>query len=252
MSSHLTRIARSILAPLGLEVIKLSTAKRLRAHAFAQYRGDVLLDTIVRAELQQGRSPTFVQIGANDGVSDDRFHDIVRRHGLSGVLVEPLPDPFERLVQNYDGVEGLHFENVAVGPGPGPLTLFTFDAATEGGQALDPFASTSRSHLEEWKERLGLESGIVGIEVPTLSPQELADRHGFERFDIFVIDAEGFDYEIIRLIDFERHKPLVVQFEDVHLSEDEHMQCYREFAALGYGLARSQQDTFAIRVRDPR
>ena len=39
----------------------------------------------------------FVQIGAHDGISFDGLYGFVTQHQCSGIVVEPLPDLFERL-----------------------------------------------------------------------------------------------------------------------------------------------------------
>jgi hypothetical protein len=52
-------------------------------------------------------TPTFVQIGANDGMGDDPVRRHVFEDGWVGVLVEPLPDVFERLqVASLSGLCG--------------------------------------------------------------------------------------------------------------------------------------------------
>ena len=47
------------------------------------------------------RSPTFLQIGAFDGVGDDDLRELIWRHRLRGVLVEPQPAAFARLKETY-------------------------------------------------------------------------------------------------------------------------------------------------------
>ncbi len=43
----------------------------------------------------------FVQIGANDGIRFDGLYRFVTQQPCSGIVVEPLPDMFERLRANY-------------------------------------------------------------------------------------------------------------------------------------------------------
>jgi hypothetical protein len=63
----------------------------------------------------------FVQIGANDGKTEDYLYDFVCRGGWRGILVEPVRPVFEKLQRNYRDVPDLTFENVAISDGDGLL-----------------------------------------------------------------------------------------------------------------------------------
>jgi hypothetical protein len=65
------------------------------------------LPYLVTEELRKNANLFFLQIGANDGVFCDPLHDLVLRHNLSGLLVEPLRNLFERLRANYAGQPGI-------------------------------------------------------------------------------------------------------------------------------------------------
>jgi hypothetical protein len=52
-----------------------------------------VLPYLVTEELRKNANFFFLQIGANDGVLGDPLHDLVLRHKLTGLLVEPLPNP---------------------------------------------------------------------------------------------------------------------------------------------------------------
>ena len=48
---------------------------------------------------------SFIQIGANDGISSDPLYRFVKRNRgkVKGIVVEPLPDFFVKLKKNYSG-----------------------------------------------------------------------------------------------------------------------------------------------------
>ena len=48
---------------------------------------------------------TFVEIGANDGERHDHLRGFILERDWRGLMVEPLPDLFARLVANYAGVD---------------------------------------------------------------------------------------------------------------------------------------------------
>src|SRR5262245_49306956 len=54
----------------------------------------------------------FVQIGANDG--QDAIHELVVRHKLGGLAVEPLPDVFAKLRKTYHKYPKVKLCNLAI------------------------------------------------------------------------------------------------------------------------------------------
>lgn len=47
----------------------------------------------------------------------------------------------------------------------------------------------------------------------------LVQRNRVKRIDLLQIDTEGFDFEIIKMINFDRIKPRILQFEHRHLTK---------------------------------
>jgi hypothetical protein len=69
--------------------------------------------------------PFFIQIGANDGKTHDPLYKFVTEFGWSGILLEPLPDIFERLKANYAGRPNLKLLNAALAPEDGSRVFYT-------------------------------------------------------------------------------------------------------------------------------
>jgi len=84
-----------------------------------------ILDLAIRSRLSVNPDFRFLQVGANDGVRHDPIRELVLEFGLRGVLLEPLPDMFEALRENYSGQPQLEFVNAAVSAGEDSLTLAT-------------------------------------------------------------------------------------------------------------------------------
>src|SRR5262245_47914808 len=55
---------------------------------------------------------------------DDPIHFLVRKYGWCGVLLEPDPQLFERLKENYSGVDGPILVNAALSPINGKTTFY--------------------------------------------------------------------------------------------------------------------------------
>ena len=56
----------------------------------------------------------FVQIGANNGLTDDPLRQFVTKYHWHGCLVEPQPQVFQQLLKNYAQEKQLAFENSAI------------------------------------------------------------------------------------------------------------------------------------------
>jgi hypothetical protein len=62
--------------------------------------------------------------------------------------------------------------------------------------------------------------------------------HGVARVDVLQVDVEGFDAEVIRLFDFDRWQPSIVQFEHKHLSRGDIDSSLEQLAGFGYRMHR--------------
>ncbi len=202
---------------------------------------DVLLRMVLNGERPDAF--TFVQIGANDGRTNDPLRRLIIRHGFRGVLVEPQPAAFARLVRNYDSVPGLAFENSAVGATHGEATLYRFRPGPGVPDWADCLASFSREHLVHNFD--GITGSIEEIVVPTLTFSELVARHGLSRIDLLQIDTEGFDFEIIKMIDFETTRPTIINFEQALLVGRVRQECYLYLGQKGYKITENGVDAVA-------
>jgi FkbM family methyltransferase len=160
------------------------------------------------------------------------------------VVVEPQTGPFSDLRVTYGDAPRLTLRNVAIGErnevrpfyrvAPGPTVpawaaqLASFDPAVimrHGG----PSANLRENLTCEDVQCVTFESLLADV----------------DRVDLLQIDAEGYDATLLRLFDFERWKPSIVQFEHKHLSVAEHDAAIRHIVAYGYRIAIAQLDTVA-------
>jgi len=191
----------------------------------------------------------FVQIGAFDGTTHDPLRAHVRDGRWHGVLVEPQPRYFRRLLESYVRTDGLSFVNAAIDGERGSRTLYGVQSASgEPIDGLAHLASFSRDHLLDWQRRdgrAGSDLRIVGTPVHCLTFEDLlAD---VEYVDLLHIDAEGYDFELLKLFDFDRFAPELVRFEHIHLSREDWDAAVRLLVRHGYRTIREEYDTTAYR-----
>jgi FkbM family methyltransferase len=200
---------------------------------------------------------TFVEVGANDGEQHDHLRPFILGRDWTGVMVEPVPYVFERLSRNYAGVERVALENAAVGDRDGTLPFYHLVDAREDERAAlpdwyDGIGSFSREALLSHAEHIpDIESRMVCAQVPVLTLESLCRRHGIERLDLLVIDAEGYDWEIVRAIDFEARRPQLLVYEHYHLRPDERSASAAHLRERGYETMEEGFDTFCLGTAAP-
>ncbi|WP_337175855.1 FkbM family methyltransferase [Paludisphaera sp.] len=193
-----------------------------------------------------GRDAVVIQIGANDGKSNDPVGKYIDRYHWRGLLVEPHPKTFKKLVERYRGEDQVMFENAAVGGIDGTMEFFCFREDPIVPEWASQLASLRRDilmrHLSVVKHRKDL---VTSIQVPVMTFSTLLERHGVDRFDVLVIDTEGYDYEVLKSVDFRAHRPSIVFYEHSHLKGGDLGRARSLLADAGYQLCSVGGDTIA-------
>jgi FkbM family methyltransferase len=154
----------------------------------------------------------FLQIGANDGVSHDPIHAFVSTFRIAGIVVEPLPDVFERLCATYSKHPQIKKLNIAVHEELERVTLYR--PATDNGDQNSGIASLNQDRFKLTSERSGVqEEDIQAVEVPAMSLSRLLESEQVKHLDLLQIDTEGYDMQILAGLDITKHKPSIIRFE---------------------------------------
>jgi FkbM family methyltransferase len=193
--------------------------------------------TVVRSLGNRASRPlTFVQIGANDGVRCDPLHETVITHHWRGVLVEPIPDLFERLVENYPGASTLTFENAALGTTNGSITLWVVRPRMGDPDWADQLASFDKEVvLRHRNEVPQLDDRLEHVEVESLTLPTLVRRHDLQTIDLLHVDAEGFDLQVLDQVDLTAEwAPRSVIFEKKHLEPVPYRKTLARYRRAGY------------------
>lgn len=213
-----------------------------------------VLDLVLPHYMKQEPDIFFIQVGANDGTSADPVTKLINKYNLRGLLVEPQPKTFKKLVKNYQDQNQLIFENSAIWTQDGTVTFY---AVREDEPGLPiwcyQIANLERDRvlamLSDGQNELNisqnLESLIEEIPVPALTFKTLLSKHNIQKLDLLVIDTIGYDFEIIKMIPFDSIKPPIIHFEHALLSLDERVACFKYLTGLGYSLSQAGVDTIA-------
>jgi FkbM family methyltransferase len=191
---------------------KLTRALGIRTYADERHWLD---DFAARA-----RDVLFLQIGAHDGKTDDKLYRLIQRHGWRGVLLEPVPYLFERLVTNYAGNPRLKFENSALASSDGTTTFYRLRQTDDPmPHWYDQLGTMNRDViLRHGREIPDIENYLIEERVACISYETLLRKYDISKVDLILIDTEGSDLEVLRQIDFKRHRPQLLIYEHKHLS----------------------------------
>jgi FkbM family methyltransferase len=246
--------ANQLLKTIGLEVRRKPTQLVRSPHDMALTLEFVAAHLAVRS---CGRQLTVLQIGAFDGVSNDPIGDALQMFGWNGVLVEPQPLPFAQLKRLHAGSERIQVYNLAVSDEDGTRDLFVVDPADDLPPFTQQLASFDRSHIERAQryvpKGVDVRARVRATPVATCTFDTLLRMAAVAHVDVLQIDAEGYDYELLRLFDVPVRLPAIINYEHQHLSRRDRDAAANLLVANGYRLAMSYSngDTVAYRS-EPR
>ncbi len=240
---QIPRMVSPIFKKMGLAVIRLEQALTMDTPSET-----ALMRLLLDAQFKAGEEFKFLQLGANDGL----LHDFVRpsvmgRANCRMFLVEPLPQCMASLEKNYRdaGVKSFKTMNCAVGTENGTLKLAVFDNDEEEHASL--ISSKYKDNLTQ--SGFGFKGKVNTIDVPcyTLDTLWSLFKEG-DRFDVFVIDVEKMDYEVLKnaMPFLAKVKPKIIVFEHSLMTQPERSEVTEKIAGLGYQLVPIGVNTFCF------
>jgi FkbM family methyltransferase len=196
----------------------------------------------------------FVQIGANDGISTDPLYPFVTKHPdrFRGLVVEPLRDKFQLLTRAYASIKSVIPVNLAVHNTEKEMLIHRVRQDLEGN--LPAWARGIGSFNPEHHKLSQIDSSFMTAEkVRCMSFDELLSCYEVESIDLLITDTEGYDYELLRAIDFDKRRPACVHFEhglgSGVMSWERYTSLVQYLAAAGYSISHESSDATAFLPR---
>jgi len=191
----------------------------------------------------------FVQVGAFDGLTNDPLHDLIRRFGWRGILLEPQAEAFAALAANYRDQPQLILRNAAVAAADGSRPLYKIRGGVPGLPPWAPqLASFRRETLLAHRDVIpGIDDLIETEEVECVSFDTLLAPFAGRAVDLLQIDAEGNDFEIIKMFHQGGRRASIVGYEHKHLSRREIADCAAFLVERGYSVGLDGENSIAYR-----
>lgn len=197
-----------------------------------------------------GKAAYLVQVGSNDGKTGDPLYPLLKKNkNWKALFVEPIPHFFKKLLQNYPDRKRFRFENCAVNEGENMLFYWVHPTARAVFPDLpywyDQLGSFDREHIVKHFDGK-LSPFIVSQQVEGIAFEHLLTKNQVANIDLLHIDAEGYDWKILRQLDLSRYQPSFILYEYHHLQEQEQLAA-AAFLKETYDLFYLDIDALAVR-----
>ena len=195
---------------------------------------------------------SFIQIGSNDGKTGDPIYPIIRRipNKCKGIVVEPVKFLFNQLKETYKGFKNvIPYEFAVVSSISDSMIFYRLEEKDDDGNLIrfNQCGSFKLDHLLLLKDKVpDIEKYIVKEEVKQITLNSLINISGLEKIDLLHVDAEGYDWEILRDLNFDFIKPRVIIFEHSNLDPINYMEAVKFFKFEGYFIYECFNDTICI------
>lgn len=191
---------------------------------------------------------SFIQVGANDGISFDDLYDFVTKRKSFGVVIEPVKSYFEELKNNYLALPNVVPVNMAVFHKKDVLYIYKINPEKSSNYPdwVKGIASFDSEHHK--KTNIKVED-IITENVEADHLMNIIDSNfkgDYSNVDLFQVDTEGFDYEVIKMIDFNKLHPKIIKFESVNLNDLQKEELAKILNNEGYVVFNEAGDTVAL------
>ncbi len=151
-----------------------------------------LLETIFNNQ----KTGFYVDIGANDGITLSNTKAL-EDSGWNGICIEPLPNSFDKLIQNRK----CKSYNVAINDTNSEIKFLKIDGYSEMlSGILDNYDNRHLARIDREIQNYGGKKEIIEIKGIKFS-----DLIAVKNIDYLSIDVEGSEMNILRSINFDNH-----------------------------------------------
>ena len=171
-----------------------------RRTSFSQDGEDLVLFSFY--EDQKGYKGFYIDVGAHNPFRFSNTAFFYRR-GWSGINIEPTPDLIPAFHRHRRRDINL---NIAISNSNEHLTFYMFD---------EPALNSFDAQISEFRDQTTRYKIIDKVKVQTYKLAEVLDKNleVNQRIDFLTIDAEGFDFEILKSNNWDKYRPQYILVE---------------------------------------
>jgi FkbM family methyltransferase len=165
------------------------------------------------------RDGFYIEAGANDGVSQSNTQALEVHKNWSGLLIEPNHIRFAECKANRS--DRNIFEHCAlVSPDHKKLTIRGNFAEQDLAASLMAQVTIPLDYYDIHQRTAAIEKQTrTVISVPAQTLQSLIDKHNIKKIDFLSLDVEGYEYEAMNGLSFDKNPPRFIRVETSQLPE---------------------------------
>ncbi len=191
----------------------------------------------------------FIQVGAYDGVSFDFLYEFVIKRKSKGLVIEPIEEYFLELTKNYINFPEILKINKAVHSNKKTVEIYKINKNKI--ENYPDWVKGIASFNKEHHKKVGIKSEDIVEEVVQADTlmNIINKKYKYKKLDFFQIDTEGYDFEVLKMFDFENIKPKIIKFESINLDDKDLIKLNNFLTKKKYYLFKEKGDTIAINLR---
>lgn len=222
---------------------KLGRGKYFRKKLFSTPR-------ILNKNFPENKEFTFVQVGANDGISFDFLYHFVTKRDISGIVIEPIKEYYNELCENYKSYTKVLKINKAVHEKESSVIVYKIDSTkvdlypdwVKGIASFDITNLTKFDFIDK--------DHIITEEVIAEHLMKIILKSKMQYIDYFQIDTEGYDYHVVNMFDFTTYQPKLVKAEFVNLTTKEKNKIKKKLVDYGYYVFYEGLDIIGVNLKN--
>ena len=163
----------------------------------------------------------LVIIGAHNGLG---LEELILEQKNKVLLIEPVNYNLQSLKNRFKNKNNIIFENVGISDEKKQIKFYYVKESSikklgkEWGSGIGSFRK--KHLLDHHRKRFKIiESDIEEVDIKIVLFNDLVEKYNISEIEYLLIDTEGYDYQIIKSIDFTKTKINKVKFEYKHLDD---------------------------------